>query len=139
MAVVAAERWATRGAATSALPAVTEELARAARECGERLWLSFFEGDSHSFAEVEEAAGRLAAGLAAELGIGRGDRVALFCSNRFEFVEAWFAIQRLGAIVVPINTSHRGPMLRRMLERAGVRAVLAEPAFEAAVAEAVAG
>lgn len=37
-------------------------------------------------------------------GIGRGDRVALLLPNCIEFVEAFFGITAVGAIVVPLNT-----------------------------------
>ncbi|MBS1889198.1 MAG: AMP-binding protein [Actinobacteria bacterium] len=129
--------WATREDSAEAIPSVGEELTAAASECGAKVWLRFLEGGEHTYAEVDAVVGRLAAGLAAR-GIGPGDTVALFCSNRFEFVETWFAVQRLGAIVVPINLSHRGLMLRRMLERAGVKAVFAERESAAAALEAIA-
>lgn len=119
------------------IPSVGSELEAAAAEFPERVWLNFFDEREHTFGSVLSAVERLAAGLA-ELGIGRGDTVALFCSNRFEFVEIWFAVQRLGAIVVPMNTSHRGLMLQRMLERAEVKAVFAEAEFESTVVEAIA-
>ena len=55
---------------------------------------------------VDELSGGLAAGLA-ELGVQRGDRVALYLQNVPQFVIALVAIWKLGAIVVPCN-----PMLR---------------------------
>src|SRR5690625_2327021 len=36
-------------------------------------------------------------------GIGRGDKVILFLPNTPEFVVSYFAVQRIGAIVVPIS------------------------------------
>lgn len=129
--------WATREDWGGGLPSVQDELDAAAVEYGDKVWLRFLEGEEHTFADVRAAVERLAAGLAAR-GVGPGDTVALFCSNRFEFVETWFAVQRLGAIIVPINVSHRGLMLRRMLERAGVKAVFAESEFAAGALEATA-
>lgn len=37
-------------------------------------------------------------------GIGRGDRVALLLPNCVEFVEAFFGVTAVGAIIVPLNT-----------------------------------
>ena len=37
-----------------------------------------------------------------------GDRVALICSNRMEFIEALLGCAWLGAVAVPINTASRG-------------------------------
>jgi long-chain acyl-CoA synthetase len=44
-----------------------------------------------------------AAGLFAEVGIGRGDVVAIMLPNQVEFVVAMFAAWRLGAAVTPLN------------------------------------
>lgn len=62
-----------------------------------------FPGDrSLSFAEVEALAGRFAGGLAA-LRIGKGDRVLLHLPNSWQWIVAYHAIARLGAVVVPTN------------------------------------
>ncbi|OFX28354.1 MAG: hypothetical protein A2Z07_04050 [Armatimonadetes bacterium RBG_16_67_12] len=44
----------------------------------------------------------LAAGLRAR-GVGHGDRVAMLSFNRLEYLEAVFALARLGAVMVPLN------------------------------------
>jgi acyl-CoA synthetase (AMP-forming)/AMP-acid ligase II len=44
-----------------------------------------------------------AAGLFAEVGVGRGDVVAIMLPNQVEFVVAMFAAWRLGAAVTPLN------------------------------------
>ena len=44
-----------------------------------------------------------AAGIFAEIGIGRGDVIAIMLPNQVEFVVAMFAAWRLGAAVTPIN------------------------------------
>ena len=41
------------------------------------------------------------------LGIGRGDRVCLFMTNRPEYVVAFFALARLGAVSSPMNPSYK--------------------------------
>ena len=43
------------------------------------------------------------------LGIGRGDRIALFMKNRVELVGLYFACFRIGAIAVPLNTRYQTP------------------------------
>ncbi len=55
-----------------------------------------------SFGEADALAGRFAGGLAA-LGVGRGDRVILHLPNGREWIVAYHAIARLGAVVVPAN------------------------------------
>lgn len=63
-----------------------------------------FIGDaSYSYREFHSKVDRLARGLEL-IGVGEGDRVALICPNGIEFVQSVFAISKLGATVVPINT-----------------------------------
>ena len=55
-----------------------------------------------TFNELNERTNRLASSLL-ELGVLPGDRVALALMNSAEFVEAYFAIAKIGGIVVPLN------------------------------------
>jgi fatty-acyl-CoA synthase len=62
--------------------------------------------DSHrafTYAELYERSNALAARLRATYGINKGDRVALLALNEPESVFLFFAVQRLGAILVPVN------------------------------------
>jgi malonyl-CoA/methylmalonyl-CoA synthetase len=59
-----------------------------------------------SYAELYAASDRLAAGLK-QRGISKGDRVAFFLGNRPEFVIAYLAVIKLGAIMVPVNLRYR--------------------------------
>ena len=60
-------------------------------------------GASVSYGELWERAARVAGGLRAE-GIERGDRVAIRLHNGIEWVLAFFGVQMLGAVAVPVNT-----------------------------------
>ena len=55
------------------------------------------------YAEFLYRAAALAAGLRAQYGIRKGDRVAVFMSNCTEYLEALYAIWFIGAVAVPIN------------------------------------
>ncbi|TDN61642.1 ATP-dependent acyl-CoA ligase [Paraburkholderia sp. BL10I2N1] len=70
-------------------------------------------------------ASRRAGALAAH-GVRRGDRVALLCTNRMEFMEIVLGCGWLGAVVVPINTASRGLQLEHILRNSGARLVVAE-------------
>ena len=61
---------------------------------------------SLTYAELSDRIERLANGLR-RLGVGRGDRVAWVGPNHTAFLEAMFAVGRLGAILAPVN--HRLP------------------------------
>ena len=78
---------------------------RAARRWGAREAL-YFNGRRWSFTELSRSVDRLARGLLA-LGVRPGEKVALWRVNRPEFIEAMFAVTKIGAILVPINTRLR--------------------------------
>lgn len=63
-----------------------------------------FRNKSISFKEMDESSNR-AANLLREIGVRRGDKVCLMVGNRPEFLELWFGLAKLGAIMVPMETS----------------------------------
>jgi crotonobetaine/carnitine-CoA ligase len=62
-------------------------------------------------------------------GIARGDRVALICSNRLDFLRAFLGCAWIGAVSVPINTASRGHQLQHVLSNSGARLLIIEGAF----------
>ena len=78
---------------------------RAAERWGAREAL-YFKKRRWSFAELSVSVDRLARGLMA-LGVRPGEKVALWMVNRPEFIEAMFAVIKIGAVLVPINTRLR--------------------------------
>lgn len=70
--------------------------------------------DDLTHREVHEAALRVAARFA-ELGVRRGDRIAIYSENRHGFVYAYLAALRLGAIAVPANVLYRANDLAHLL------------------------
>jgi crotonobetaine/carnitine-CoA ligase len=66
--------------------------------------------------ELDERSDRVAAALQ-QLGVGKGDRVAVNLPNRIEYVELIYAIAKTGAIQVPLNTFLRGDFLRHQLSQ----------------------
>ncbi len=90
-----------------------------------------FEGSSIGNGELWERAGRLSGGLAA-LGVGKGSRVALLLENGPAFYVVWFALARLGAIEVPINTAYFGESLAHVLVDSEAEAlIVGEVGYEA--------
>src|SRR5262245_46369151 len=53
-------------------------------------------------------------------GVGKGTRVGMLFAQGVDFVVAFFAITRIGAIAVPLSTFARGPELRRACRYADV-------------------
>ena len=81
---------------------ISELTARAARLFGDEVALSVIGGSKLTFAEIEHRTACFAGGLAAR-GVERGDRVVLHVPNGWEWIIAYYAIARLGAVVVPAN------------------------------------
>ncbi len=69
-----------------------------------------------TFAEAETLSNRLATGFA-ELGVGRGDRVSFYVGNVPELVLMCLALNKLGAIWVPVCTDYKGEWLSDTLTR----------------------
>ena len=88
-----------------------------------------FEDTTMSYEALDAEVGRIATGLAAE-GIAPGDRVVLFIGNRPAFVSVLLAVQRLGAIAVPVGTREQRPGLVYVLRQSGARGIV----FDAALA-----
>jgi fatty-acyl-CoA synthase len=78
---------------------------RAARRWGAREALCF-RGRRWTFADLDAGVDRVARGLIA-LGIRPGDKVALWMVNRPEWIEIAFAVIKIGAVLVPVNTRLR--------------------------------
>ena len=76
-----------------------------------------------SYAEAERESGLLARGLLAA-GLGKGARVGLWMPNGPDWVLAFLAAARIGALVVPINTFFRARELRYVLRHADVSTLL---------------
>jgi long-chain acyl-CoA synthetase len=84
---------------------------------------TIFKGAKISYREMDEITDRLAAGLA-ELGVKKGDRVGLFMPNTPQFVEAYFAILKLGAVVVATNPLYSPREIEHQANDAGIEVML---------------
>ncbi len=68
-----------------------------------------------TYAELNDSANAYAAGFTA-LGVKRGDTVCIFLDSCTEFVFVVYALSKLGAVWVPIDTSCKGEGLRELFE-----------------------
>ncbi|MGW0872060.1 acyl-CoA synthetase [Streptomyces sp. NPDC002740] len=81
---------------------------------------------------LHERVNRLAAGLT-ELGVGRGDVVGLLLYNRPEFLELVYAVNRVGAVFLPLNYRLSEDEWAYILDHSRAKAVVTEPEFLRAV------
>jgi len=96
------------------------EQARAAHPEGDAV---VCDGRCWSYRSVGAEAERLAAGFATR-GIVAGDRVLMFLGNRPEFVFVLLALQRLGAIAVPVGIREQRPGLAYLAGQCEAKAII---------------
>lgn len=64
-----------------------------------------------------------------DLGVGKGDRVAIMSPNSPHYVVGYYAVQKLGAIVVQVNPMYMERELEHILNDSGAVAILAYDAL----------
>jgi len=79
------------------------------------------------YPELIERSLRCAARLT-DMGVCRGSRVSLMFHNCVEWPVVHYALQRLGAVIVPINLAYEASEMRWVLERAETELVIAPEA-----------
>ena len=77
-----------------------------------------------TYERLGEMVGRLATALG-ELGVAKGDRVALIAKPRSAWATSFYAILRCGATVVPLDPELQAGEIERILSEAGVKGVIA--------------
>ncbi len=82
-------------------------------------------GVDYTAAELDLETNRIANGLQT-LGVEHGMTVATLLDNGAEAVISWFAILKLGAIAVPMNTALKGPLLHHVLSDAGASVLVVQ-------------
>ncbi|HEX4360166.1 MAG TPA: AMP-binding protein [Pseudonocardia sp.] len=97
-------------------------------------FLQFRDGE-FTFGEVDEQSNRTAQGLLAA-GVRPGHHVAVMLPNCPELVFVIFALARIGAVAVPVNTAYRGELLRHVLATANVSTFIVDGQYADRVAPA---
>ena len=82
-----------------------------------------FLGETFSYSRLRELSERFAGGLTA-LGIAKGDRVMIYVSNSIQWVIAFLAIQKLGAVIVPVSPIYTSHEIKYMLNDSGAETVI---------------
>ncbi len=123
------------------MPTLNALLDRSAQEGGEKIALVFGEREL-SFHALRQEVLEVAEGLRRQ-GVVHGDRVAILHRNAPEFIIAYFAANRLGAIAVPINFMvSKADELAYMLGDCGAKFVFTQndflPGLSAAAAKCAA-
>src|ERR1700749_5138782 len=81
-----------------------------------------------TFAELVDRI-RCAAGAFADLGVDKGDRVAIWAPNCAEWIIAAFGLLTAGGVLVPVNTRFKTEEAADVIARSGAKAVLVQKGF----------
>jgi len=87
-----------------------------------------------SYAELNKRINRLTHFLI-DAGVKKGDRVSVLLHNCKQYIEIFFCLSKLGAIIVPLNWRLATPEIKYILRDSGSSALIFEGEFAARVAE----
>jgi fatty-acyl-CoA synthase len=93
-----------------------------------------FAGRSLTYAQFAARIAAAASALKSQLGVGRGDRIAILAANHPDYLVLLYACARLGALLVPLNWRLALPEQMFILTDASVKTLIVEEAFAAVVA-----
>lgn len=84
---------------------------------------TIFKGAKISYQKMDDLTNRLAAGLA-DLGIEKGDRVGFFMPNTPQFLMAYFAVLKIGGVVVATNPMYSAREIEHQANDSGMEIML---------------
>ena len=108
-------------------PTLGDVLRRRANSHGAAPFLRF-DDVTLTFAAFNDRVNRAARGLT-RLGVDVGEHVALMLPNCAELPVLLFALAKLGAIAIPINTAFKGELLRYVLHNSRSRLLLLDSSY----------
>jgi long-chain acyl-CoA synthetase/crotonobetaine/carnitine-CoA ligase len=110
---------------------IGEFVSRRARDFSDQLLFDVFDrSETATYAQADRRSNRIAHALAA-LGVAKGDRVAVMLPNRIDYPLVWFALAKLGAVHVPVNTRYTPREIAFVCNDAGVSLAIVDAAFAA--------
>lgn len=88
---------------------------------------------TYSYAQLYKMSCMLARELQTRFGVSRGDRIAVLATNELEYLPLFFAAQRLGAILVPINFRLTPREIEHIVRDSGPSLLICQRGFQATV------
>jgi len=92
-----------------------------------------FEDRSFTYQEVNLRTNQLSHFLL-EQGVQKGDRISVLLYNCHQYIEIFFALSKIGAILVPLNWRLAGPELEFIIKDSRSRMIIFEPEFVEVIA-----
>lgn len=107
------------------VPTIPASIRRAAQQFGDHDFI-VMPDRRMTYAQADAASQRVAKELLAA-GMGKGTRVGVLDTFSTEWIVAWLAIARIGALLIPFGSTFRPAELRRALRHADVHTLLVPP------------
>jgi long-chain acyl-CoA synthetase len=82
-----------------------------------------FGNNQLSYEVLKDAVERLAQGLVS-MGISAGDRIAIMLPNTPHFIISYFALLKIGAIIIPVSVLYKADEIHHQLEDAEVKGII---------------
>lgn len=83
----------------------------------------------YTYKQIDDRACRVATFLVDQIGLKKGDRIALISRNRQECIDLFFAAAKIGAILCPLSYRLQKMELQDLMEREQPQAVFVEDIF----------
>jgi crotonobetaine/carnitine-CoA ligase len=114
------------------VPAISENVVgkliqEKSRQHGDRVFLTF-KGEKVTYEQLDSLSNRFANGFR-DLGVQKGDKVAIMMVNHPNYLYAWFGAAKLGAVEVPINTAYKGDLLNHILNNSESKLLIIDASF----------
>ncbi|GAB6155073.1 ATP-dependent acyl-CoA ligase [Desulfosporosinus burensis] len=93
-----------------------------AHKWGDKTFL-YFEDEQFSYRILDQRTNQLANGLI-NLGLVKGEKVALMLPNHPDFIFCWFALAKMGCVLVPVNIDLKGDGLGYILDHSDSETVI---------------
>ena len=97
---------------------------------------AWYKNEWMTFGNIELQSNKVANYLK-EIGIARGDRVALLFENSFDYIICYYAILKVGGVTVALNTETSVDSLIYLLNDSGVKAILSQKKFSKYIVPAI--
>ncbi len=82
-----------------------------------------FLGDKFSYRNLKDKIDRFATGLT-KLGVKKGDRVLIYLSNSVQYVIAFLAVQKIGAVMVMVSPIYTSYEIEYMIKDSGAETII---------------
>ncbi len=101
---------------------IYEFLEKSVRDYPNNISTIFFD-KKYTYKQLKEKVDRLATGLK-NLGLKKNDRIAIYLPNCPQFVISFFAINKIGAIIVPFNTQYVDKEVIYQINDSGAKTII---------------